>query len=276
MLSITRPLDKTDACRKDAKWIEFALWATQELSQKASDPHVENRILSRAARLNLELNVVTMSKTLFAISHEQFTQRQTRGLFIEVIDADCLSTRRNSCKWFEILSTVPEALHPLFQVYDPKREFVYVFHMDKHYFPFLVPKDACTHSIDYSKVQFEGLEPSYSKCSFPDCMQRENQEIKFQKCSLCKTTKYCSRECQRQDWRNHKDPTIQGKCQGLTFSATCSKEQSRLDKTILKRLQTIHDVVKTTPEGQQIVQSILDRVPVPSHSIWTGKSEKKH
>jgi hypothetical protein len=38
-------------------------------------------------------------------------------------------------------------------------------------------------------------------CSYSNCMK---MGVRFQKCSLCRVSHYCSRECQLADWRAHR------------------------------------------------------------------------
>lgn len=40
-------------------------------------------------------------------------------------------------------------------------------------------------------------------CGNPSCEAIESADVKFETCSRCKITRYCSRECQRSHWKAH-------------------------------------------------------------------------
>jgi hypothetical protein len=43
------------------------------------------------------------------------------------------------------------------------------------------------------------------KCHLPSCEKREGEDgVALNKCNQCKLVSYCSRECQRDDWKAHK------------------------------------------------------------------------
>lgn len=42
------------------------------------------------------------------------------------------------------------------------------------------------------------------KCGLPKCSKVESVEKEFMLCANCKYTRYCSRSCQVEDWKNHK------------------------------------------------------------------------
>jgi hypothetical protein len=63
------------------------------------------------------------------------------------------------------------------------------------------------HGMDIKKLSFA---LSYVKHANPICRPcgknpTQNPEIKFKRCGTCQTVYYCSRECQRNDWKKHKE-----------------------------------------------------------------------
>lgn len=64
-----------------------------------------------------------------------------------------------------------------------------------------------TKRSSLTKLAFEsiGSEDPYS-CSNPECKKNEGTEKrKFAKCSRCRTVKYCSKQCQKKDWKAHSE-----------------------------------------------------------------------
>ena len=41
-------------------------------------------------------------------------------------------------------------------------------------------------------------------CSRRGCTKREMQIAQFKRCAVCHAVFYCSRECQKADWKSHK------------------------------------------------------------------------
>ena len=63
-------------------------------------------------------------------------------------------------------------------------------------------------SIPKDKVKFTPPKNSGEKLKYlcMNCKQGADKErgIKLSKCSVCKIVSYCSKECQKADWKNHK------------------------------------------------------------------------
>jgi tetratricopeptide (TPR) repeat protein len=58
--------------------------------------------------------------------------------------------------------------------------------------------------IDLPRELRDAIDPEASRCKCAQCDKVETDDVRFDRCSRCKVAKYCSRECQRQHFREHK------------------------------------------------------------------------
>ncbi|KAI0079844.1 hypothetical protein K474DRAFT_1673113 [Panus rudis PR-1116 ss-1] len=42
-------------------------------------------------------------------------------------------------------------------------------------------------------------------CRYPSCPNRDKPNMRLRQCAKCRVTRYCSRECQKQHWSDHKE-----------------------------------------------------------------------
>ena len=54
------------------------------------------------------------------------------------------------------------------------------------------------------------------KCSYVKCKKMEESRVEFMVCSRCKLPCYCSRRCQKLDWK-HEHKQKCGKCYEFNF-----------------------------------------------------------
>lgn len=64
-------------------------------------------------------------------------------------------------------------------------------------------KNYCLRDFDGELLLSRKFKPFY-KCKVNDCNNGETEGIEFPHCNKCKKVKYCSRNCQVKDWKNHK------------------------------------------------------------------------
>jgi len=57
--------------------------------------------------------------------------------------------------------------------------------------------------VDSKQEESEKQEKSKKKCDY--CKKKADEVKKLKKCATCLKTRYCSQECQRADWKNHKN-----------------------------------------------------------------------
>lgn len=61
-------------------------------------------------------------------------------------------------------------------------------------------------SIDYLKTSLmEAVIPFDIDMEFNACQTCKKKDIKLSRCASCGLVKYCSKECQRANWKEHKD-----------------------------------------------------------------------
>ena len=60
--------------------------------------------------------------------------------------------------------------------------------------------------VQHLSNQVSTLRRAYrsSRAGCAGCEKNETMETKFSTCSVCNLTKYCSRQCQVQDWKSHR------------------------------------------------------------------------
>ena len=56
------------------------------------------------------------------------------------------------------------------------------------------------------------------QCTF--CSKKQSDTVNLKQCAKCKTQSYCSRECQNNDWKNHKKTCAQNSAASTTDSLT--------------------------------------------------------
>ncbi|KAF9112176.1 hypothetical protein BGX27_003838 [Mortierella sp. AM989] len=70
------------------------------------------------------------------------------------------------------------------------------------------PKDLPYKCIYFHQAAFPN---DFRECTHPDCCFPEKHNVKFQKCGGCKQAPYCSKVCQKADWKRHKISCRQSK-----------------------------------------------------------------
>ncbi|KAF9112177.1 hypothetical protein BGX27_003839 [Mortierella sp. AM989] len=66
----------------------------------------------------------------------------------------------------------------------------------------LVPPMHLTYTIIFFP---QGAYPEgFQECTHPDCRFPEMDDVKYLRCSSCKQVTYCSKVCQKADWKRHK------------------------------------------------------------------------
>ena len=58
--------------------------------------------------------------------------------------------------------------------------------------------------IDLPRELRDAIDPEASRCKCAQCDKVETDDVRFDRCSRCKVAKYCSRECQKNHFKEHK------------------------------------------------------------------------
>ncbi|KAI0078615.1 hypothetical protein K474DRAFT_1660225 [Panus rudis PR-1116 ss-1] len=95
--------------------------------------------------------------------------------------------------------------------------------------------------IDPLNIHNKEVRHFYRQCQ--KCWKRRSATVKLQVCSQCKITAYCSRECQKADWKFHK--------------TACKANQEHLD---LMAMQDFCEVVEAMAEGRELDRPLTSQV----------------
>lgn len=96
-----------------------------------------------------------------------------------------------------------------------KDNFIIIFRVDRTIFelskkyniPILTGDDWPPTYLSYTFFYFmtSGCAKDFKHCCHPDCCFPEHKGVKYNVCSRCKRAPYCSKVCQIDDWKRHKN-----------------------------------------------------------------------
>ncbi|KAH8101384.1 hypothetical protein BXZ70DRAFT_932795 [Cristinia sonorae] len=87
--------------------------------------------------------------------------------------------------------------------------------------------DPTDNGIDYPLPPIDSKETRQLCRQCQKCWKRRTAMVKLFVCSSCKITSYCSKQCQKEDWRDHK-----GRCRENTERRKRMAEMDELTKTL--------------------------------------------
>ncbi|KAJ6594251.1 hypothetical protein B0H19DRAFT_1094641 [Mycena capillaripes] len=108
------------------------------------------------------------------------------------------------------------------------------------------------HEVYQDMIQFKhGLDEALKPCGFVNCPTNEiDNQVKLQRCGRCQYKRYCSKECQQQDWPNHKPYCQKESAQEITPVSDREFVRERAEFEVRMNMRSLCERIQKNPALQ--------------------------